>query len=618
MTGRLRFHLENFLLRSPLHQLAFLMSVLVLMALLGGSLIFVCEPGAHETFPDAIWWAFLRLTDTGYMGEDHGGVRRFVSALLTFSGHIVFVGVVVAILTSGFAASMNVLASGRGQVMAENHVVVFGELATLENLLEELLYVESRARPRKTIVLLVPKLDSARIAELVKRIPRHLRNSAHLIFRRADRLDASSFGVSRWQRAECLILVHPGQARHSRALEASTFKLVLELAQELADHGERGPRLVIEVEDEEARRRFLRLRWPADFDVVPRGHFAAQLLSHVAGNPGLAELYQQLLTDQVGHSLHLLRPVPAVFAGCSVGEAVERSTDGLVLGLLRGQQVHLSELSLQIEEQDGLIVLGEEPRCGLGPPGTSAAATTESWMTPPPPCRSLLICGESPWAFALLRELMQEGSPHIVWVCERESAELPPSPRLEPLRVPRLSDYLATAQLRPDTTVLLLCSGEVEADAETIASLHALTQNLALSGVRPRVICELVDDESARLVRSLWTDVECVLSDRMLRHVVAQVAAKPALYEIYADLLAQGGSRFHSVPLPQAGPFTFAQAQQAAREAGAIAVGFFLREAQPDWTAGIHLAPAPERVLQSAGSPHLLVLEPEGPASSAG
>ncbi|MCL1478216.1 MAG: hypothetical protein MH219_12130 [Marinobacter sp.] len=60
----------------------------------------------------AVWWAFLRLTDPGYLGDDIGAWQRFVSTLLTVSGYVVFMGTLVAILTRWLIAKMEELERG--------------------------------------------------------------------------------------------------------------------------------------------------------------------------------------------------------------------------------------------------------------------------------------------------------------------------------------------------------------------------------------------------------------------------------------------------------------------------------------------------------------------------
>jgi hypothetical protein len=74
----------------------------------------------------AVWWAFLRLTDPGYPGDDVGAWQRFVSTLLTVSGYVVFMGTLVAILTRWLIAKMEELERGLTPITLKDHIVVLG------------------------------------------------------------------------------------------------------------------------------------------------------------------------------------------------------------------------------------------------------------------------------------------------------------------------------------------------------------------------------------------------------------------------------------------------------------------------------------------------------------
>ncbi len=52
---------------------------------------------------EAIWWAFLRLTDPGYLDDDEGTTRRLISVIVTVLGYVLFMGSLVAITSSGLA-----------------------------------------------------------------------------------------------------------------------------------------------------------------------------------------------------------------------------------------------------------------------------------------------------------------------------------------------------------------------------------------------------------------------------------------------------------------------------------------------------------------------------------
>ena len=64
-----------------------LVVVIVLLSLAAGTLVYyVLED--FKSYADAIWWGFLRLTDPGYLGDDHGALKRTVSTILTVLGYV--------------------------------------------------------------------------------------------------------------------------------------------------------------------------------------------------------------------------------------------------------------------------------------------------------------------------------------------------------------------------------------------------------------------------------------------------------------------------------------------------------------------------------------------------
>lgn len=75
---RLLYQMESLWIRGPIAQMALLLTFLVLLAFLGGLVMVLVHP-RYSDFSQASWWAFLHLTDTGYLGEDKDGLERVVA-----------------------------------------------------------------------------------------------------------------------------------------------------------------------------------------------------------------------------------------------------------------------------------------------------------------------------------------------------------------------------------------------------------------------------------------------------------------------------------------------------------------------------------------------------------
>ncbi len=101
IVDRIKFIVERQLVKGGAgFQLLVVGCFIALISLIGGLLVVLPpQAGEFESAGHAIWWAFLRLTDPGYLGDDVGTWQRIVSTLLTIMGYVVFMGTLVAILT---------------------------------------------------------------------------------------------------------------------------------------------------------------------------------------------------------------------------------------------------------------------------------------------------------------------------------------------------------------------------------------------------------------------------------------------------------------------------------------------------------------------------------------
>ena len=122
---QLRLVFERLLLRGLHYRLLLSISIILLVALAGGVIVRLFDP-TFGSLGDAIWWAFLRLTDPGYLGDDVGVVGRTVSTVVTVLGFLLFVGLLIAILAQWMNELIARVESGVQPVSLRGHVLILG------------------------------------------------------------------------------------------------------------------------------------------------------------------------------------------------------------------------------------------------------------------------------------------------------------------------------------------------------------------------------------------------------------------------------------------------------------------------------------------------------------
>ena len=125
IVDRFNFFLERQFIKGTHVQLLFVVALIGFLSISGGLMVMPVDEPSNST-GDTLWWAFLRLTDPGYLGDDEGIWIRTVSTFLTVAGNVVFIGSLVAIITTWLNRKIRTLEQGLTKVTARNHVIILG------------------------------------------------------------------------------------------------------------------------------------------------------------------------------------------------------------------------------------------------------------------------------------------------------------------------------------------------------------------------------------------------------------------------------------------------------------------------------------------------------------
>nr|WP_297398605.1 ion channel DMI1 [uncultured Marinobacter sp.] len=625
LIDRLKFIVERQLVKGAGFQLLVVGVFIGLISLVGGLLV-MPQGGEFEDAGSAIWWAFLRLTDPGYLGDDVGTWQRFVSTLLTISGYVVFMGTLVAILTRWLIAKMAELERGLTPVTLKNHVVVLGWTSQTLPLLSELLGASGRVRrflekhdaQTLNLVVLSETASAAQVHQL-RSEPGIGRKSRQIILRSGSAIQPDAL-----HRVACLdaaAVIVPSAAHEAGSLVTSdveTVKALLSISAQARQLQATLPFVVAEIQDVR-KLPVIERAYPGAVEVVAGDATISRLMVQNILHPGLSEIYNELLTAGEGNEIYV-RGGESV-AGLSLGELAMARPDAIVLGLLRGApggwEVRLvAPSSTRIEADDRVIMMARdyaqtepEPKRPTLPEVVRDQGPVTSRVSRPNEHR-VLVLGWNRRVPSLVAEFASYDDCRfeldlvsVVPRSEREQAIHQYVGEHSRVRCRHIeADYMVEGELRSvqpeayDTIILLssdrLASGE-EADARAMVGYLQLEDILSEYARRPQLIMELSDPDNRPLLYGHRSEI--LISPMILSHVLAQVALRRELRVVLDELFTVGGAEIQfrdpaDYPLPASADFHLLE-KILGRE-GEIALGVVRH--RPD-ASGRHVCLNPPR-----------------------
>ena len=577
VVNRLRFLIERMIIRGPFSRLIVVAALVALVALFAGAFVYAALDGAGD-LGDMIWWAFLRLTDPGYLGDDEGALRRSVSTVVTVLGYVLFMGALIAIMTQWFNAFMRRLESGLTPVTMRDHVVVLGWTNRTPDIARELFESEHRVRRflklrgkrRLRVAALVEEAD-AHTLDALRVATGHRWDPTALILRSGSVLQAHALRRVDARHAAAVILPSAAPDDEQRDVaDGRTLKALLSLSAG-TDDMVRGDRPLVVAELRDAQKLQVALSaYAGKIEVLASDLVIGRLLAQDIRYPGIARVFSLLLTHGQGAEVYS-REVGAL-AGQRFDAVAATLPRAISLGITRPNGPSYSAQllpspDLVLRADDRLILLAEDFEATAptqqGPPSPTATTTTTTPQSPPPaisppPGRPhrLLVLGWSRTVPALISEL--ERGTGEAWRVEilslipvdvREALMTRRAQSLEGSQVlHRLGDLNALRDLEQvdpasfDHVVLVASDwteDEGDRDARTLTGFLMLHEALREATAPPSVTVELLSLETAAL---LPPDTSAIVSPRIVSHMLTQVALRRDLRAAYDALFGAGGA----------------------------------------------------------------------------
>ncbi len=304
------YAIERLLVRGAHFRFLLVVATIGLVSVCGG-LLLVLDTSTNEALGEATWWAFLRLTDPGYLGDDQGLWRRVVSTGLTVLGYVIFLGAMVAILTQWLNDTLSRLEQGRTPIRQSGHIVILGwtnrtrsicrELASAEGRLSR--WLKLRGIRRLKVAILAQRIGPERDLELRNALGTRYHRQ-QFVLRSGSYLRAAHLRRVDVEHAATIVL--PGiEATSADALvhDAMVIKTLRGIAAARAEH-ESLPPCVCEIFD--ARKvPIARLAYRGPVQVLASDVIIGRLIVDDLRQPGASDVLDELLTHGVGGTLYI-------------------------------------------------------------------------------------------------------------------------------------------------------------------------------------------------------------------------------------------------------------------------------------------------------------------------
>ncbi len=595
------------LVRGAFFQLLFIASLLVLVSIVAGTLALLLTSG-FEGLETAAWWAFLRLSDPGYLGDDEGITLRVISTIVTVLGYVLFMGALIAIMTQWLNSTMRRLESGLTPLTLRGHLLILGWTNRTPAVIRELVLSVGRVRrylarigaSRLRIVVLAEDVSSALTYELRE----HLGDAwkpGQIILRSGSPLRVEHLRRVDFLNAATILVPGADFAEGGVDLvDTRTVKTLLSISNSSREVEARCPAAVAEIFDT-GKLPAARASYDGDIEMIASDSVISRLIAHNIRHPGLSHVYSELLSHGEDSNEIYIRRVPEL-AGediRGVGSAFPRA---LVLGLLRprgeGMELHLNPRdSLAIDSEDRLVFVSrayDDAEPSSSPDDRIQESRSPLEVEKEPRRTRLLILGWNHKIPALIDEFdsyrgesFRLDIMSLVPVEEREQLLRRRGVRPEHIELDHVvGDYVSEVELRAVEPhgydrLLFLSSNRMESseesDARTILGYMVLKEVLGSAPAPPRVLVELMDSANEGILGEHAGEV--VVSPLIVSHLLAHVALRRDLNVVFEELFTVGGAEIYLRPARVYGlegeGIAFREIQRAIAARGDIALGVY-------------------------------------------
>lgn len=591
------------------------LTIAVLFGLFTWIVLFIfpdaASPDAREDPWEIFWTALLTSVEPAAVDSVRGWFFRIAMLVVAVLGIVIFAGL-VGVVSGAFDQRIELLRKGKSRVLESDHTIILGWNEKVPTLIAELA-VANESRGRAVIAILAPK-DQVEMNDFIRAaVPNRI--STQVICRTGDPKLVRDLDIVRPQTARSLILLSPEGVDDP---DHELIKTALALNDLLPKIGETA--FVVGELKDEANRQVAALAGSESFHWVCGREFIGRLIVQCCRQPGLAAVYQELLSF-VGSEFYFTREPKLV--GETYVNAQLSYPDTVVVGIATDAEIILNPpAETRIGADDQLIVIAEDDstiRLGTLTPRPPLPLPEALPNAPTPD--EIVILGSNAALASILRELDAHATPNSrVQIISLSAGELP---QLKALKVtqtiadPTRTSVIQKLDLSAIDQIVVLPELDTfdwrAADDRTLVTLLQLRHLEERQQCSVGIVSEMLDDLN-RVLAQVSRAEDFVISEKIVALALTQVSEEARVMQLFDILFSRGGMRLGLYPvenyLQLADEVDFYTVTQLASQLGETAIGYRLAADSDNPAAdyGLHLNPRKAEPLRFSPGDKIVVI----------
>lgn len=574
--------------------------------------IFELNPeGEKLSFGEVVWASLLRTLDPGTMGQDTGiGFRAAMLAVTLFG--IILVAALIGIISNALNSRLEKLSKGKSKVIEKNHTVILGWNSKGVQLVKEILL--SNGPHLKSAIVILANKDKVQLEDEILRRVGSL-GKTRIVVRSGRPMSRTDLSIVSLDSAKSIIMLSPDFTE-----DADTYSIKTCLAIKSVDNPPSSSTSIVgEIRDSsnlEAAELVSEgaVHWVLVEQIVNR------LIVQTCRQNGLSSVFTELL-DFSGSEIYLSKH--GKLKGLTYGEVSQMLEASVAVGVIREHDVVLNPRNdMVLSNSDTLIVVAEDgDHLQIGDKGHIEEDFIVGNVPESNSVASTVILGSNSGINVLIAELDKDSTygSQIVVVTQNIGAMNLETENIQLTIVeqdPTKRKVLEAVDVASFDHIIIVANRDLNdvqhADAKTLHTL-LLVRSLTSSNNHINIVSEILDDHNRKLAETSRAD-DFIVSDKIVSHVIAQIAVNKHLSPVFNTLFAAGGKRISMVPVENyvrtGVPVTFDTVVASALRAGKSAIGYRLEtlKNEPGSMHGVRLNPDRKATVEFSKGDTLVVL----------